>query len=189
MRDRNGRFPPGCSGNPGGRPVKYPETDPSLLTLLNEIVTIKQNGVERQLTTDEGMLLRAVQEAVTRQPGVRAMRIVLKAIVEREVARHERNPRDRPKHKSQLVRERDSDNAFEAMCLLGIAEPNPAYPEGDVRTRNHDGTEEPINYHRILLTRWAVEAAQARKPEYPDDSDFDMTLRSNMVPAKAPFLP
>ena len=85
---------------------------------------------------------------------MRTIKIVLNALIELQVARHMRNAPKEQEGKVYVIRERDSDNAFEAMCVLGIAVPNPDYPEPDYGSEGHEDFDSLPNYCRILLTQW-----------------------------------
>ena len=187
MRDRNGRFPPGYSGNRAGRPPKYPHVNGSLVERLNQCVTVKQNGVDRELTKKEAMLLRAVQEVLKRNPGVRTIKLVLNALIELQVARHKQASPEPSQRQSFIIDERDSDNAFDAMCLLGIAEPNPAFPELKSPSQSLDGSERSPNCLRIKLKPWVVDAGLARGPVNTDDPDWRAKLSLHTAGSAEPY--
>lgn len=59
---RNWQFKPGQSGNPGGRPKKSSAID--VMAILDEPVTISQEGKTRKMSPAEVTLLRMVKRAI-----------------------------------------------------------------------------------------------------------------------------
>jgi hypothetical protein len=139
------RFRKGQSGNPAGRPKARRSRVTAFEVIFDKTLTVTQNGVERELTIEEALQLQTLQAALG---GNRmATRQVLKMIEKREAALTRRNPA--PPSPIRLDREYDSDNAREAMRILGIAD--------------HEDTvgAEP-DKQRMKLTTWAVQAALSR---------------------------
>lgn len=137
------RFAKGRSGNPKGRPRKTPVTMPSAFdVIIDQRLTVTQDGKTRELTVEEGLQLKTYQQALA---GSRtARREVLKMIAKREEWFAKHRPQVR---KVTLKQEYDSDNANEAMLLLGVISPDPWYPELP---------------DRYTLEPWAVAKALAR---------------------------
>lgn len=79
-----------------------------------------QNGVERDLTVDEALQLQTYQAALK---GSRmAIRTILRMIAKRESWLAQRRGKPKPTGPAtQIIGERDTDNAHAAMRLLGIA--------------------------------------------------------------------
>lgn len=125
------RFQPGQSGNPAGRPRARRPHVSAFDIVFDQTLTVKQAGVERELSIDEALELQTYQAALG---GSRlAVRKVLKMIEKREQALA---ARVKPVHQPmKLEMHHTSDNAHEAMRLLGIAEPDPQMP--DTRWKLH----------------------------------------------------
>ncbi len=157
-----GRFQQGRSGNPKGRPRKEAPLNSALRAFFEQTVTVKQNGVERELTHEEVLRLRAVERAM--KGDARAINAVLNMIGKQQDWRTPRPGRREPKPQVRITRERDSGNAIEAMCLLGIAIPRPYYLRpGDNYTPNALSEDEIPNYDIITIRKWAINAALERK--------------------------
>jgi hypothetical protein len=141
------RFKKGKSGNPAGRPRKKREPVQSAFdVILDQVLTVNQGGVERQLTVDEALELQTYQAALK---GSRmAVRKVLKMIEKREKAIAEKASRRTPP--LTVKHSRNSDNAAEALKILNIAAIDPASSAGAPESQ-------PLH-----LTTWAVQAALSR---------------------------
>lgn len=118
MSGNAGRFEKGQSGNPAGRPKARRPHNSAFDIIFDKTLKVTQGGVERELTVDEGLQLQTYQAALK---GSRmAVRSVLKMIEKREKAIAKRSPAQ--PSAIRLSHEYDSDNANEAMLILGIAE-------------------------------------------------------------------
>ena len=161
------RFQPGQSGNPGGRPKARRPHVSAFDIVIDQTLTVKQNGVERELSIDEALELQTYQAALG---GSRmAIRKVLKMIEKREQALAKKNgtlgiaP-------IKLAHHYDSDNANEAMRILGIMQHDPDW-----------GEEHP----RPKLTTWAAQAALSRPGgKKLDDEDVTSIKMFTMAPDK-----
>jgi hypothetical protein len=140
------QFKPGQSGNPKGRPRKRRPNVSAFDIIFDKTLTVTQNGVARELTIDEALELQTYHSALK---GSRmAIRQVLKMIEKREAALAKKNPA--PAFKVRTVFERTSDNANEAMSILGIADHDPGPPDLEVKRRT------------MRLASWATQAALGR---------------------------
>src|SRR5690606_13394901 len=84
-RGASTRFRKGQSGNPKGRPrkVRSEQTSASAFDIvLDKTLMVTQNGVERELTVDEALLLRTYQDALAGNRPAR--RRILQMILRRE---------------------------------------------------------------------------------------------------------
>jgi hypothetical protein len=144
-----GRFAKGQSGNPRGRPRKTQATPaPSAFDIILErTLTLKQDGVVRQVTVDEALQQKIYQDAIA---GSRlAARTILRMIAKREKARAVK--------KVQLnkidirIQHADRGDADEALRVLGIASID------EERTANNS------KHTHMLIERWAMEAALTRR--------------------------
>jgi hypothetical protein len=173
---RDTRFRKGQSGNLRGRPPKAKAPASVLSALLEETLTVKQNGVEREATLEDALRLRTLQAAMKGEP--RAIRQVIKMIIEREALRAKRSGKKMPKSEVVLIRERDSDNAFEAMLLLGIAQLNPDSGRPDP---NKAVTEErwPYQYDWVELEDWAISAAYRQNPGMSVDAELSAKIENH----------
>ena len=141
-----GRFEKGQSGNPAGRPKARRPHSSAFDIIFDKTLTITQGGVERELTVDEALQIQTYQAAL--KGSKMAVRAVLKMIEKREKAIAKRSP---PLHQAiRLLTEYDSDNANEAMLILGIAE--------------YDG---PGDGHRMRVATWAAQAGLSRPGRPP----------------------
>ncbi len=141
-----GRFKPGQSGNPKGRPRARRPHVSAFDIIFDKTLTVTQNGNQRELMIDEALQLQTYQAAL--KGSKMAIRQVLKMIEKREVALAKRNPA--PIRPIKMQCEYDSDNADEAMCILDIA----------VRKESAGTGEDMPN--RFLLSTWAAQAAISR---------------------------
>ncbi|MEP0191785.1 MAG: DUF5681 domain-containing protein [Erythrobacter sp.] len=135
------RFKPGQSGNPKGRPLKPRRPNVSAFEIvLDKRVTATVGGKERELTVEEVLQQQTLKGALA---GKRmAIRKVLKMIEKREAALAKKNglgPRP-----IAIERAHSSNNANEAMRILGIAAPDPGHP------------------NRWKVNAWATQAALSR---------------------------
>jgi hypothetical protein len=143
----SGRFEKGRSGNPAGRPKARRPHVSAFDIVFDKILTVSQNGVERELTVDEALQLKTYQAAL--KGSKMAVRTVLKMIEKREIALAAHALKvELPKTKSHVIY--DSDSADEAMRLLGIASIHEA-PSGD-----------GWGHRRLKLDPWATQAAISR---------------------------
>lgn len=140
------RFSKGQSGNPNGRPRKVRPNVSAFDVIFDRTLTVTQNGLERELTVDEGLQLQTYQAALK---GSRmAIRHVLRMIEKREAALAKLDP---PKPKPvKMEIEHDADNADAAMLILGIAGHGEALPGGGPATRP------------LRIATWAAQAAISR---------------------------
>lgn len=146
-----GRFKPGKSGNPKGRPRKKVEPRTSAFdVVIDRTLTITRNGDPREVTMEEALQHRTYQDAIA---GKRmAQREVLKWIKKRETWIAERNSTKsiRP---IELMQSPDPMNALDALLLLGIAT-----PDDDVAKYGPND-----ECRRAFLEPWAVQAALDRR--------------------------
>ena len=139
------RFRKGQSGNPAGRPKKRRPNISAFDIIFDKTLTVTQGGMERELTVDEALQLQTYQAAL--KGSKMAIRQVLKMIEKREQALLKLNP---PAHVPATMEiEHDSDNADEAMRILGVTE--------IVKTHNGGYWDK----HPRLAT-WATQAALSR---------------------------
>jgi Family of unknown function (DUF5681) len=146
-----GRFKPGRSGNPKGRPRKVVEARTSAFdVVIDRTLTITRNGQPREVTMEEALQHRTYQDAIA---GKRmAQREVLKWIRKREAWIVARNATKGTRKIEMLVSE-DPMNALDALLILGIAT-----PDDDVAKYGPND-----KYRRALLEPWAVQAALDRR--------------------------
>lgn len=146
-----GRFRPGKSGNPKGRPRKVVEARSSAFdVVIDRTLTITRNGQPREVTMEEALQHRTYQDAVA---GKRmAQREVLKWIKKREawIAARDARKASRP---IEVKWSPDPMNALDALLILGIA------------SRDDDPSKYGPNdaCRRALLEPWAVQAALDRR--------------------------
>jgi hypothetical protein len=140
----SGRWQKGQSGNPAGRPKARRPHISAFDIIFDKSLTVTRNGVERELTVDEALQMRTYQAAL-KGKGL-AIRQVLKMIEKREAALTPSSPPT----KVTLEIEHDSDNANEAMLLLGILERGPPLAGGGPATR------------QLKLATWAAQAGISR---------------------------
>ncbi len=170
-KNRDTRFQKGRSGNPNGRPRKRLAQSSLYDVIMAQKQVVKQNGVEREVTAEEALQLRVVNDAFA--GNAKAIAMVFRWIVEREKWRAARRKPTKTEPEFVMVRERDSDNAFEAMCLLGIASPRAGEPEF---LRADFGPGQKPNYARVKLNAWTIGAAFDRMPALYSDEKLKVTL-------------
>jgi Family of unknown function (DUF5681) len=146
-----GRFKPGKSGNPKGRPRKGIETRASAFdVVIDRTLTITRNGQPREVTMEEALQHRTYQDAIA---GKRlAQREVLKWIRKREAWIAARNA-VKGSRRIEVLQSPDPMNALEALLILGIATP-------DDNVTKYGPNDQ---YRRALLEPWAVQAALDRR--------------------------
>jgi hypothetical protein len=134
------RFRKGQSGNPAGRPKQRRPHISAFDIIFDKTLTVTQHGTERELSVDEALQLQTYQAALK---GSRmAIRKVLKMIEKREaVLASKAPPRQSP---VRVEAHYSSDNANEALRILGIAEQDPDFSS------------------RIKVHAWATQAALSR---------------------------
>lgn len=121
---RDTRFKPGQSGNPKGRPPKPRRPNVSAFEIvLEKRLTASVGGKEREFTVEEVLQQQLLKDALA---GKRmAIRKVLKMIEKREAALAKKT--SLPRKPVRMESHCDSDNANEALRILGIAAPDPAH--------------------------------------------------------------
>ncbi|MBA3055497.1 MAG: hypothetical protein FP826_11320 [Sphingomonadales bacterium] len=150
------RFEKGQSGNPDGRPKQRRPHVSAFDIVFDQTLIMTQGGVERELTVDEALQLQTYHAGLK---GSRmAVRAVLKMIEKREVALAKRNPT--VQRGARMEVEHDSDNAEEALRILGIAVDGHVPPGGGEGART------------LKLANWAAQAA-IRRPGRRGFSDKD----------------
>jgi hypothetical protein len=139
------RWEKGQSGNPAGRPKKRRPHVSAFDIIFDKSLTVTNNGIERDLTLEEALQIQTYQAALK---GKRmAVRQVLKMIEKREAVLG----LDAAKPTAiKLEVEHDSDNANEAMLILGIAVYGAPEAGGGPGTR------------RLQLATWAAQAGLSR---------------------------
>jgi hypothetical protein len=147
-----GRFEPGRSGNPKGRPKKTPVEAPAsaFAVIIDRTLTITRNGQAQEVSMEEALQHRTYQDAIA---GKRlAQREVLRWIKKREawLAEHTA-PKAKP---IEYKISPDPKNAIMALLILGIA-------TRDTDAARHVPGGDP--YIRLVLEPWAVEAAKKRR--------------------------
>ena len=134
------RFKKGQSGNPRGRPPGRRKGIP-YETILGQMVTVRENGLERRVTTAEAFLLDLVQKAIAGDMG--AAKLATEAL-------ERRRPEGGQPISSRIKLIRRiilSDNAVnKALELLRM---------GKILDRNRDSI-------RMAVEPWVVEAALER---------------------------
>ena len=135
------RFQKGRSGNPAGRPKARRPHVSAFDIVFDKTLTVTQGGAERELTVYEALQLQTYQAAL--KGSKMAIRKVLKMIEKRELALAKKlRPRANP---VRVERHYSSDNANEALCILGIA-----------------GKDQTFGGERIKVHAWAAQAALSR---------------------------
>jgi hypothetical protein len=158
-----GRFKPGKSGNPSGRPKRTVERPASAFdVIIDRTLTVTRNGQTREVSMEEALQHRTYQDAIAGNR--QAQREVLKWIAKREawIAEHSTSTGRRI---IQFQHSPDPENAIAALLILGIA------------TSDNDeakyGPEDP--YNRALLEPWAVQAALDRRRSATPLSEKDVS--------------
>jgi hypothetical protein len=142
----SGRFVKGQSGNPNGRPRQRRPNVSAFDIIFDKTLTVNHGGVDREHSVDEVMELQTFQAALG---GNRmAVRQVLKMIEKRESALAKLAPKATAA--VRIEPQYDSENANEAMLLLGIAE----YEVTPIGEGYRD--------QRFKLATWAAQAAISR---------------------------
>lgn len=135
------RFEKGRSGNPAGRPKKRRPHVSAFDIVFDKTLTVTQGGRTRELTIEEALELQTYQAALK---GSRmAIRKVLRMIEKREVALAKKAPPRAGPIKVEL--HHSSDNANEALRILGIADDDPGF-----------------GGQRLKIHAWATQAALSR---------------------------
>lgn len=141
----SGRFQKGQTGNPAGRPKSRRPHVSAFDIIFDKVLTVTQNGVERELTVDEALQLKTYQAAL--KGSKMAVRAVLKMIEKREAVLAARAPKQSSPASFQHTY--DSDSADNAMQILGIAS---IYTDGSGGW--YDG--------KLKLETWATQVAISR---------------------------
>jgi len=140
----SGRFKKGQSGHPLGRPKKIPQLPLSPFEIvLSETVTVLQAGVQRELTLEEAVEFRLLQDAIAGKK--MAQRAIMKMIEKRNAARIEKAKASRPNANILVRTEFDPRNADRALIILDIA-----------------SVENGWAFEALKLNRWAVQIALSR---------------------------
>ncbi|NTZ42335.1 hypothetical protein G7A66_04350 [Altererythrobacter sp. SALINAS58] len=117
------RFEKGTSGNPAGRPKQRRPHVSAFDIIFDKTLTMTQGGRERELTVDEALQMQTYQAAL--KGSKMAIRKVLKMIEKREVALLKTA---KPAANNMKVSHHySSDNANEALRILGIADVEPCF--------------------------------------------------------------
>ncbi len=163
------RFQKGQSGNLKGRPKKRRPDISAFDIIFDKTLKVTQNGIEREFSVDEALQLPTYQAALK---GSRmAIRTVLKMIEKREAAILKLAP---PEFKPVTLEiEHDSNNANDAMMLLGIAELDEPPHGGGPATRP------------MRLATWASQMAISRPGRRMlTDKDIEDIKRQTINPAR-----
>ena len=115
--------------------------------VFDRMLTVSQNGVDRELTVDEALQLKTYQAAL--KGSKMAVRAVLKMIEKREVALAAQAPKVPARNSSPYTLIYDTDSAHQAMEILGIA----SIEEAPV---------EWVGPRKPKLETWAAQAAISR---------------------------
>jgi hypothetical protein len=168
-RGERARFQKGQSGNPAGRPKARRPHVSAFDIIFDKTLTVTQGGVERELSVDEALQLQTYQAAF--KGSKMAIRHVLKMIEKRERALAKLDP---PKHSGGKVEiEYESDNADEAMRILGIAAIEKVQDSGGYWD-NH-----------LRLATWATQAAISRPGRRRfDEKDVENINRLTISPER-----
>ena len=134
------RFRKGQSGNPRGRP-RGRRNEPPYEAVLGQMVTIREDGVERRVTAAEAFLLHVTKRGLEGDGA--AARAAMAAIEEARADRLERDARDHAYLRDDLCRPGSVNGALEPLRMA----------------RKLDRYRETA---RMVLEPWIVEAALAR---------------------------
>jgi hypothetical protein len=134
------RFPKGRSGNPRGRP-RGRHKEPPYEAVLGQMVTIREDGVERRVTAAEAFLLQITKKGLEGDGA--AARAAMPAIEEARACRLAREPNEQITIVRVIVRPGSVNSALEPLRL------------GRKLDRYRDTA-------RMALEPWLVEAALAR---------------------------
>jgi hypothetical protein len=137
--------------------------------IFDKTLTVTRNGVERELTVDEALQFQTYQAALK---GSRmAIRSVLRMIEKREAAIRQASPPAAPSFRIEIAF--DSDNANQAMLLLGITEWGDPPPGGGPATRP------------LRLATWASQLAISRPGRRAlSDREIESIKRETINPAR-----
>lgn len=140
------RFKKGHSGNPKGRPKAQPESMASAYDIIvNRTITLTQNGVAREATLEEGLILKTYHAAVGgNRSAIREILKMIEAWNKALLAKHDSSPRV-----TQRIHFDDPENAYEALQLLDIAIKDPQWLDH-------------ANETRLMLQPWAMQLALKR---------------------------
>ena len=143
---RSTRFRPGQSGNPKGRPrkTKTTQSQSAFEELRQRRITVRMDGVDRELTVDEALLQRTLEDAFA--GGRMATRTILKEIEEHEIIQAPAHRRFAPFKFECLTPQR----ADEALTVLGIASRSP-------------DSADPTSLGILKLEPWAVTSGLERR--------------------------
>lgn len=146
-RTNDTRFRKGKSGNPNGRPRKTVVENSTFDILFDRPVSITVGGEQREVSQEEALLLRMYEKAVA--GNTLARRKILRMINQHDQAWAAKAPPPAPvTTRMELT---DPTNAFDALRILGITKPDPAWLE------HGDGT-------RLHIETWAAQKAIDRHP-------------------------
>lgn len=115
------RFRKGQSGNPKGRPRKTAPAASAFDIIFDKVLTVTQNGIERELTVEEALQQRTYQDALAGNRSAR--REVLKMIAKREKWLADKRPA--PRSPVEVKKAHEGRTADEALLLLGIVSREP----------------------------------------------------------------
>lgn len=140
-----GRFVPGRSGNPRGRPKK-PRTEirSAFAIVAERQISFEKDGQAHQLAAEDALKRKTFDQAVAGNK--KARRAISKWMMERERWIVENTPQQ---NRVDYRLERTADTANDALLLLGIVTRAPSWGSDD-------------RYERFKLQPWAVQAALSR---------------------------
>lgn len=121
------RFTKGKSGNPKGRPRRLQAAASAFDIVIDQVLTVMQNDVARELTIDEALQQKTYQDAIGGNRSAR--REILKMIAKRETwLMRNKLVKQQPVEVKSSVEGRTADDALQ---LLGIAvrEERIGYPD------------------------------------------------------------
>ncbi|WP_339635856.1 DUF5681 domain-containing protein [uncultured Sneathiella sp.] len=146
----SGRFKPGQSGNPKGRPKSKVEhrSVSAINVIMDKTVTVNRNGKLKEIKVEEALQQRTFQDALD---GNRmAQREILKWIVKRDKYLAAENRKKSPKAVA-LKYTGDPSNADDALLLLKVTALDPR--------RQDFKSDRP----QMLLEPWAVQMAMGKR--------------------------